>query len=133
MHGYSNIKEGNDFTIVRFNNKSEGMTGVLNPLLGNEEPKLHSVDEYTHAATGQAGNESRTLNPKHSIEEFTEVKVKLKRPPVRLSPSPVMGMPISSVGDGYYRGNSLGDARVMNWNKPVVPVKKLRSSLKTHI
>ena len=91
---------------------------------------MQSLDAYTHGATGAPGNESRTLDPRHAASEDL-VTPKLKRA-VRLSPSPAMAMPIGSVGDGYYRGNSMGDARVMNWKRKAPP-KKLKSALKHHI
>ena len=42
-----------------------------------------------------------------------------------------MANPITSIGDGYYRGNSMGDARVMNWRK--TPPKRLKSALKSQL
>ena len=67
------------------------------------------------------------MEPRHvAIEDFAGRRRQLKR-----IDSPVMAMPMSSVGDGYYRGNSMGDARVMNWHKTKTPEKRLKSAMKS--
>ena len=57
-------------------------------------------------------------------------KNKLKRPYVPGdSKSPVLKMPKTSVGDGKYRGNSLGDGRVMRVKQPPPPAPKKKVKL----
>ena len=119
MHGYPNI----NFEHPYFNNKSEAYAD-LNALL-NMSGNQGSIDPYTALATGAPGNTSRNMEPRHvAIEDFGG-----RRRYAKASHSPVMAMPITSVGDGQYRGNSIGDAKVMNWRR--TPEKRLKSALKS--
>ena len=131
-HGYSHLSK--DYARSIFRDKSENVLDFRHPLLQLDNSAI--TEAYTNAATGAPGAQSRTAEPRGiAVEDILALAEAQKpRPPVKLSYSPVMAMPISSVGDGYYRGNSMGDARVMNWRKtPPKKRVKLKPALKSSL
>ena len=83
-------------------------------------------EDFSVIAQGAPGQQSLCYEP---LNEFMR-KNKFKRPYVPGdSKSPVIKMPKTSVGDGKYRGNSLGDGRVMKVKQPPLPEPKKKVKL----